>query len=67
MYFQLTKAYQDELVASKAIPMDTIFAIFSNTTELLDFQRRFLIALEGTLSLGPNEHRVGSVFLTNVF
>ena len=45
---------------------DTIYEIFANLPDLLDFQRRFLISLEGTLSLGPDEQRVGAVFMSNV-
>ena len=51
---------------SGIVNRDILHAIFSSTTELLDFQRRFLIALEATLSLGPNEHRIGAVFVQNV-
>ena len=45
---------------------DNVYDIFGNLPDLLDFQRRFLIALEGTLSMGPNEQRVGSVFISHV-
>jgi cell division control protein 24 len=55
--------YQEELIAGDLVSRDVIHAIFSSTTELLDFQRRFLIALEGTLSLGSTEQRVGAVFI----
>ena len=50
---------------SHQIPKDTIYAIFSNLTELLDFQCRFLVSLEGSVSLGFNEHRVGALFISN--
>ena len=45
---------------------DVIYRIFSNLPELLDFQRRFLISMEATLSLPHSEQRIGSLFIPNV-
>jgi cell division control protein 24 len=62
----LTQAYQEQLVTSNLLSRDTIFRVFANLSELLAFQRKFVIAMEGTMSLGPNEHRIGDLFIANV-
>jgi cell division control protein 24 len=41
-------------------------SIFGNLGELLDFQRRFLIAMEATLALPFEEQRIGALFVSNV-
>ena len=44
---QSLQFYQNDLF-SKQIQKDILMQIFSNLSELLDFQRRFLIAMEAT-------------------
>ncbi len=58
--------YQATLEASQKVSKDLVYDMFGNLSEVLDFQRRFLIALEGTLSLGPRENRVGAIFMAHV-
>jgi uncharacterized protein YcbX len=41
-------------------------SIFGNLGELLDFQRRFLIAMEANLALPFEEQRIGALFVSNV-
>ncbi len=48
------------------VSKDLIIHLFANLGELLDFQRRFLIAMEATLSLPSEEQRIGALFATNV-
>ncbi|KAI8914354.1 hypothetical protein EDD86DRAFT_199148 [Gorgonomyces haynaldii] len=57
--------YREDLSQSNSLTNDTVFEIFGNMSDLLDFQRRFIVALEGTMSLGTHEQRVGMVFITN--
>ena len=49
-----------------SVSKDLIILLFANLGELLDFQRRFLIALEATLSLPSDEQRIGALFTINV-
>ena len=46
---------------------DVLLSIFANLGELLDFERRFLIAMEATLALPPAEQRIGSLFSSNEY
>ncbi|KAI9006061.1 hypothetical protein BC832DRAFT_614709 [Gaertneriomyces semiglobifer] len=57
--------YQRELQSISSLPRDTLLQLFANLDELLDFQRRFLLQMEATLSLPPNEQRVGQLFMQN--
>ncbi|KAJ3075500.1 hypothetical protein HK102_005592, partial [Quaeritorhiza haematococci] len=57
------QAYVRELEFQQIVPKDIILQLFANLDELLDFQRRFLIAMEGTLMRSPNEQRVGQLFI----
>lgn len=40
-----------------------IHSIFSNLSELLDFQRRFLFSLEATLAMPYEDQNIGSIFI----
>ncbi|KAJ3104842.1 hypothetical protein HDU97_008812 [Phlyctochytrium planicorne] len=57
--------YQKEIIHQNIMTRDGVHAIFANLDELLDFQRRFLIAMESTLSLPTNEQRIGQLFIMN--
>ena len=52
-----------ELDVNQIISKDKIIKMFSNLPELLDFQRRFLLSMEATLSLAPDEQRIGLLFI----
>ncbi|KAI8590944.1 Pleckstrin homology domain-containing protein, partial [Geranomyces variabilis] len=58
--------YQRELQSQNIVPRDMILRLFANLDELLDFQRRFLLQMEATLSLPPAEQRLGQLFIQNV-
>ena len=58
--------YMKECITTKALTRDAVRAMFSNLSELLDFQRRFLISMEGTLVLPINEQRIGLLFSQHV-
>ena len=58
--------YQNEIQTQNLISKDKQRAIFANLDQLLDFQRRFLIAMEATLSLPYQEQRIGLLFLQHV-
>lgn len=51
---------------NSAASKDLVVGIFGNLGELLDFQRRFLIAMEATLALPFEEQRIGALFVSNV-
>ncbi|KAJ3136900.1 hypothetical protein HDU90_002466 [Geranomyces variabilis] len=57
--------YQRELQSQNIVPRDMILRLFANLDELLDFQRRFLLQMEATLSLPPAEQRLGQLFIQN--
>ena len=45
---------------------DEVLTIFANLEQLLDFQRRFLISMESTLSQPQQEQRIGMLFIQHV-
>ncbi|TDL24156.1 hypothetical protein BD410DRAFT_802027 [Rickenella mellea] len=57
--------YANALSTSGAIDQDTIHVLFPGLTKLLDFQRRFLIKLEGCAELPWKEQRWGLHFIEN--
>ncbi|KAJ3208089.1 hypothetical protein HDU67_007027 [Dinochytrium kinnereticum] len=57
--------YEKELMHQNILTRDGVHSLFANLDELLDFQRRFLIAMESTLSLPTNEQRIGQLFIMN--
>ncbi|KAI5120645.1 hypothetical protein M0805_007982 [Coniferiporia weirii] len=57
--------YAVALNASSAIDQDTIHLLFPGLNKLLDFQRRFLIKLEGVAELPWREQRWGIHFVEN--
>lgn len=58
--------YANALSSSSAINQDTIHVLFPGLSKLLDFQRRFLITLEGCVELPWKEQRWGMHFTRNV-
>ncbi|KAL5485136.1 CDC24 [Sanghuangporus weigelae] len=57
--------YANALNATSAIDQDTIHLLFPGLSKLLDFQRRFLIKLEGVAELPWKEQRWGLHFTEN--
>ncbi|KAJ3302948.1 hypothetical protein HDU76_005434 [Blyttiomyces sp. JEL0837] len=62
---ELLNNYQKEVVKEKLLSKEQVFGIFSNLSDLLDFQRRFMVAMEATLTFAPGEQRIGLLFLQN--
>lgn len=58
--------YAQELSQSNTLDRDTIHLLFPNLNKLLNFQRRFLIRLEGTADMPWREQRWGLLFTDNV-
>jgi cell division control protein 24 len=54
------------LAQSNLIDQDTIHLLFPNLNKLLNFQRKFLIRLEGTAELPWQDQRWGQHFLQAV-
>ncbi|KAI8926869.1 hypothetical protein BC831DRAFT_504246 [Entophlyctis helioformis] len=57
--------YQEELLSSNMVNKDTVYKLFANLPELVDFQRRFLVSMESTLSMPSSEQRIGALFVNN--
>ncbi len=64
--FFLVQKYAQELSQSNTLDRDTIHLLFPNLNKLLNFQRRFLIRLEGTADMPWREQRWGLLFTDNV-
>ncbi|TPX72704.1 hypothetical protein SpCBS45565_g00012 [Spizellomyces sp. 'palustris'] len=57
--------YKRELEVQNIVPRDSLLQLFANLDELLDFQRRFLLQMEATLSFPTAEQRIGQLFMQN--
>ncbi|KAI8811926.1 Dbl homology domain-containing protein, partial [Cladochytrium replicatum] len=60
---EFLQKYQNMLFDQNVLAKQKKYDIFCNLDAILDFQRRFLIMLEGTLALPPSEQRIGQVFV----
>ncbi|KAF9268658.1 hypothetical protein L218DRAFT_853032 [Marasmius fiardii PR-910] len=60
---EIMQKYATALSQSNIIDQDTIHFLFPNLNKLLNFQRKFLIRLEGTAELPWHEQRWGQHFL----
>ena len=58
--------YQRQLQMHDVLTQDQIHSLFINLNKLADFQRRFLIGVEGNASLAPEQQRFGNLFLQMV-
>ncbi|KPV72028.1 uncharacterized protein RHOBADRAFT_39770 [Rhodotorula graminis WP1] len=59
----LQQDYQRQLQLHDVLTQDQIHSLFINLNKLADFQRRFLIGVEGNASLAPEQQRFGNLFL----
>jgi cell division control protein 24 len=62
---EVMQKYAQELSQSNTLDRDTIHLLFPNLNKLLNFQRRFLIRLEGTADMQWREQRWGILFTEN--
>ncbi|KAJ3107852.1 hypothetical protein HDU96_007763 [Phlyctochytrium bullatum] len=62
---EVLHSFEREALHQNILSRDEAVSLFANLDMLLDFQRRFLIAMETTLSLPTNEQRIGQLFLVN--
>ncbi|KAJ1567169.1 hypothetical protein HK405_006915, partial [Cladochytrium tenue] len=60
---EVLQRHMKEVEAQRILNKELVRSIFANLNELLDFQRKFAIALEGTLVLPPSEQRIGRIFI----
>ncbi|KAK6205482.1 uncharacterized protein RJT21DRAFT_129494 [Scheffersomyces amazonensis] len=60
---ELLSKYQKELLEAEILPNEQIHSIFPNLTEIIDFQRRFLMGLECNINVPYKYQRIGSVFI----
>ncbi|KAJ7132781.1 hypothetical protein C8R43DRAFT_1239544 [Mycena crocata] len=60
---EIMQKYATALSQSNLIDQDTIHLLFPNLNKLLNFQRKFLIRLEGTAELAWQDQRWGQHFL----
>ena len=54
------------MAQSNTVTQDTLHLLFPNLNQLLNFQRKFLIRVEGTAEMPWHEQRWGSLFSNNV-
>ncbi|PPQ65428.1 hypothetical protein CVT26_000080 [Gymnopilus dilepis] len=62
---EIMQKYSNALAQSNLMDQDTIHLLFPNLNKLLNFQRKFLIRLEGTAELPWQDQRWGQHFLEN--
>ncbi|BGP43224.1 Guanine nucleotide exchange factor for Cdc42p [Rhodotorula kratochvilovae] len=60
---EVLQDYQRQLQMNDILTQDQIHSLFINLNKLADFQRRFLIGVEGNASLAPEQQRFGNLFL----
>ncbi|GAA6036256.1 hypothetical protein JCM8097_006862 [Rhodosporidiobolus ruineniae] len=60
---EVLQDYQRQLQMNDVLTQDQIHSLFINLNKLADFQRRFLIGVEGNASLPPEQQRFGHLFL----
>ncbi|TFY76008.1 hypothetical protein EWM64_g8002 [Hericium alpestre] len=62
---EVMQKYSNSLSQSNTIDQDTIHLLFPNLNKLLNFQRKFLIRLEGTAEMPWIDQRWGILFTDN--
>ncbi|KAA1471718.1 hypothetical protein DENSPDRAFT_880711 [Dentipellis sp. KUC8613] len=62
---EVMQKYANALSQSNTIDQDTIHLLFPNLNKLLNFQRKFLIRLEGTAEMPWKDQRWGLLFTDN--
>ncbi|KAI0066248.1 hypothetical protein BV25DRAFT_1975938 [Artomyces pyxidatus] len=62
---EVMQKYSNSLSQSSTIDQDTIHLLFPNLNKLLNFQRKFLIRLEGTAEMAWTDQRWGLLFTDN--
>ncbi|GAA6014467.1 hypothetical protein JCM10207_001616 [Rhodosporidiobolus poonsookiae] len=60
---EVLQDYQRQLQMNDILTQDQIHSLFINLNKLADFQRRFLIGVEGNASLPAEQQRFGHLFL----
>ncbi|GJN93807.1 hypothetical protein Rhopal_006865-T1 [Rhodotorula paludigena] len=60
---EVLQDYQRQLQMNDILTQDQIHSLFINLNKLADFQRRFLIGVEGNASLPAEQQRFGNLFL----
>ncbi|GAA5827831.1 hypothetical protein JCM11251_007693 [Rhodosporidiobolus azoricus] len=60
---EVLQDYQRQLQMNDLLTQDQIHSLFINLNKLADFQRRFLIGVEGNASLPAEQQRFGGLFL----
>ena len=60
------KKYAQAVAQGNAVTQDTLHLLFPNLNQLLNFQRKFLIRVEGTAEMPWHDQRWGSLFSNNV-
>ena len=55
--------YREDLINSECLLSEDITMLFPNLTDIIEFQRRFLVGLECNASVPSKYQRIGSVFI----
>lgn len=64
---EILDTYKQQLLDSNTITSEELYMLFPNLTEVIDFQRRFLISLEGNALVDPQKQRIGALFMHSKF
>ncbi|CAB4255333.1 similar to Saccharomyces cerevisiae YAL041W CDC24 Guanine nucleotide exchange factor (GEF or GDP-release factor) for Cdc42p [Maudiozyma barnettii] len=59
--------YKQQLLDNNLITSEELYMLFPNLTEVIDFQRRFLISLEINALVDPQKQRIGALFMHSKF
>ncbi|KZV62603.1 hypothetical protein PENSPDRAFT_670249 [Peniophora sp. CONT] len=62
---EVMQKYAQALAQSNTVTQDTLHLLFPNLNQLLNFQRKFLIRVEGTAEMPWHDQRWGSLFSNN--
>lgn len=61
------ETYKQQLLDNNLITSEELYMLFPNLTEVIDFQRRFLISLEINALVDPQKQRIGALFMHSKF
>ncbi|CAI4054440.1 hypothetical protein SKDZ_01G0260 [Saccharomyces kudriavzevii ZP591] len=60
---EILDKYRQQLLDSSIITSEELYMLFPNLSDAIDFQRRFLIAIEINALAEPSKQRIGALFM----
>ncbi|GMM55862.1 Rho family guanine nucleotide exchange factor [Maudiozyma humilis] len=64
---EILNVFKQQLLDNDLITSEELYMLFPNLTEVIDFQRRFLISLEINALVDPQKQRIGALFMHSKF